>query len=151
MAGAISEKQRADARWAIDLGEFNLEMQYVKGTENQAADFLSRCRTTEIREVEDSNFLGNTEKMVEPRQLRGDKGKCRESDDVQEARIGIISGASPETNEVLDNKNTEEEKTGEAARDRWTPSFSQEKGWRSLKEKWKEKEITLETLTEGER
>lgn len=48
-------------RWILKLGEYNINMKYIKGKENNVADFLSRINTStyEINTLEEQNELDN--------------------------------------------------------------------------------------------
>lgn len=70
-------------RWAIAIGEFDLQIEYVMGRENTAADFLSRLRRANEVINEDKFFLGSVKEKKE--RIKAQKeGTCRNANEEKE-------------------------------------------------------------------
>lgn len=134
-------------RWAIALGEFDLQIEYIKGKENIAADFLSRINTIGNDVLEDHNFLVGTEKLKTITNSRNNKAGNQE-EDVEIAQVGIIDEKIMVKKKLmLDNDGKTNDKGGMMFKhSKWWIN-SREGEWRS-KKKWKEKGQVLNTIVE---
>lgn len=122
-------------RWAMALGEFNLEIKYIKGKDNVVADFLSRDRINDNEEMEKHNFLVGTEFRKRSEELNKKEGTCREGN-VTIAQVGVIQGWIRRKERIRSDQEVKEVEVASTGRgDSEVYNDSDKGGWISKKEK----------------